>query len=64
VPRAGRLTTLVAWSHELARVARHDDHPWNEGLLMESLVQQGATALQPAAGRTASPVQRLDTLPG
>jgi DNA polymerase-3 subunit delta' len=33
---------------ELNRVARHAEHPWNAGLMTESLVQQGRRAL--AAG--------------
>jgi DNA polymerase III subunit delta' len=40
-----RLAALSAWSQELQRVARHDTHPWNEGLLIEALVDQGARAL-------------------
>ncbi len=53
VPRTGSMARLAAWSLELDRVARHDDHPWNEGLLLDALVQQGAAALRPP----------LDTLP-
>jgi DNA polymerase-3 subunit delta' len=66
VPRAGRLQALAAWSGELDRVARHDEHPWNEGLLLEALVKQGAAALQAApvgaAGRASAGQPRLDTL--
>ena len=56
---AGR---LAAWSRELVRVARHAEHPWNEALLVESLVKQGAQALAaPRAG--ARPAARsFDTL--
>ncbi len=64
VPRGGRLSALAAWSHDLDRVARHDDHPWNEGLLLDALVQQGAAALQPSTGHAPAPRPRLDTLPG
>jgi DNA polymerase-3 subunit delta' len=39
---------LHAWMRELNRVARHAEHPWNAGLMTESLVQQGRRAL--AAG--------------
>jgi DNA polymerase-3 subunit delta' len=77
VPRKGRLVALSAWSRELDRVARHDDHPWNEGLLLDALVQQGASALRPAAPAAPYPAlapgasgpgraggaARLDTLP-
>ena len=41
---------LAAWMHELKRVARHAEHPWNAVLLIESLVQQGGRALV-GAGR-------------
>jgi len=40
---------LNAWMAELHRVARHAEHPWNAGLLIESLVQQGRRALGVAA---------------
>lgn len=38
-------TALSAWMRELNRVARHTEHPWNAGLMTESLVQQGQRAL-------------------
>ncbi len=41
-----RIPPLASWSRELLRVARHDDHPWNAGLLIEALVAQGRQALQ------------------
>lgn len=46
------LVALSAWAAELQRVARHAEHPWNAGLVVESLVQQGQRALAPAAGRS------------
>jgi DNA polymerase-3 subunit delta' len=66
--RPAVLRGLAAWSHELDRVARHDDHPWNEGLLIEALVQAGAAAARGADGAGAtlggnSGQPRLDTLP-
>ena len=73
VPRKGLLSALAAWSYELDRVARFEDHPWNEGLLLDALVQQGAGALRaasttasttsPAASLATSSSPRLDTLP-
>ncbi len=36
----------VAWQRALLRAARHDEHPWNAALLIESLVTQ-ATAMWP-----------------
>ena len=38
---------LRAWAGELARVVRHAEHPWNEGLLAESLVGHAERALAP-----------------
>ena len=45
VPAGAAPAALNAWASELARVARHGEHPWNEGLLVESLVLQGSAAL-------------------
>ncbi len=36
---------LHEWMGALNRVARHAEHPWNAGLMAESLVQQGQRAL-------------------
>ena len=46
--RADDLPRLVQWSQDLIRVARHDEHPWNAGLLAESLVAQAQRALHSA----------------
>ena len=51
----GQAARLADWSRELARVARHAEHPWNEGLLVESLVKAGREALQ--AARPAGPAR-------
>jgi DNA polymerase III subunit delta' len=52
VPAAGALDALSRWQRELARIARHDEHPWNEGLLLDALLAQGRDALaRPAAAR-------------
>ena len=45
LPPAGALAPLVEWGDELARVARHDEHPWNEGLLVDALLAQARRAL-------------------
>ena len=37
---------LSDWMRELNRVARHAEHPWSAGLMVESLVQQGQRALR------------------
>jgi DNA polymerase-3 subunit delta' len=42
LPVGADLSALKAWQHELMRAARHDEHPWNAGLLIESLVSQAA----------------------
>jgi DNA polymerase-3 subunit delta' len=44
----GHAERLADWSRELTRIARHAEHPWNEGLLVEALVRAGHEALQPA----------------
>lgn len=41
LPPGARLDALAAWAGELARVARHDEHPWNAPLRVEALVAQG-----------------------
>ena len=41
VPAGAQMPALSAWWRRLVRVARHDDHPWNASLLIESLVQEG-----------------------
>lgn len=51
VPSGANAVALIKWSRELCRVARHADHPWNAGLMVESLVQQGQRALTVAASR-------------
>ena len=38
------LAALGDWSRELARVARHDEHPWNAPLRVEALIAQGQRA--------------------
>lgn len=43
-PRAG-VGPLLDWAAELRRVARQAEHPWNEALLLESLVGRGRDAL-------------------
>ena len=45
VPARGDAARLSAWSRELQRVARHDEHPWHEALLVDALVRGAAAAL-------------------
>jgi DNA polymerase-3 subunit delta' len=44
VPAGADLAALAEWSQELARVARHDEHPWNAPLRVEALMAQGQRA--------------------
>lgn len=72
-PLAGlhRLPALLAWADELARVARHDEHPWNEALLLDALLAHAGAALStlappgPSAGgaQTTRRAGGFDTLP-
>jgi DNA polymerase-3 subunit delta' len=45
VPRGVSVAALVDWQRSLARVARHDEHPWHEGLLLETLASEARRAL-------------------
>ncbi|HSQ73079.1 MAG TPA: DNA polymerase III subunit delta', partial [Rubrivivax sp.] len=62
VPAAAAWDALASWSLELARVARHADHPWQEALMIDALVTQGRVALAPAPSGT-PPRQGFVTLP-
>jgi len=55
LPKPSPLAGLTSWAKELARVARHAEHPWNAGLLVESLVENARQALaaRPPAVRAA-----------
>ncbi|MBN8487971.1 MAG: DNA polymerase III subunit delta' [Burkholderiales bacterium] len=45
LPARLHLERLLPWSRALAQAVRQQDHPWNAGLLIESLVLQGQAAL-------------------
>jgi DNA polymerase-3 subunit delta' len=45
MPPVAALAALSAWARELGRNARQAEHPWNAGLLVESLTQQARHAL-------------------
>ncbi len=47
LPPGADLAALRLWQHALLRAARFEDHPWNAGLLIESLVTQ-AQSVWPA----------------
>ncbi|AKJ29529.1 hypothetical protein [Caldimonas brevitalea] len=46
--RKASLDALTSWGAELRRAARHEEHPWNAGLMLESLVAQAKRALHSA----------------
>jgi DNA polymerase-3 subunit delta' len=46
VARGADAGQLADWMRELNRCARHAEHAWNAGLMLESLVQQGQRALR------------------
>ena len=54
LPANTDLAALRQWQQALLRAARHDEHPWNAGLLVESLVTQAATVWPGAAARPGS----------
>ena len=58
------LAAAARWHQSLLRVVRHADHPWNEGLLAEALVSEGAQVWQGARAttQTARAMPRADTL--
>ena len=43
------LAPLTAWAQALARIARHSEHPWSAGLMVEALVEEARRALAPQA---------------
>jgi len=49
IAHGGDPGALIGWTAELLRIARHAEHPWSAGLVIESLVQQGQRALSGAA---------------
>lgn len=62
LPAGARLVPLCAWARSLARVARHDEHPWNDGLLLEALVSEGRACWQEATTRGPRSGRGLATL--
>ena len=63
VPAGGSPSALLAWSGELGRVTRHQDHPWHEALLIEALVRSGAHAMARAGSTHGAGMRGFDTLP-
>ena len=48
LPAGGSLSTLTAWAKSLATSTRTAEHPFNAGLMLESLVSQAKFALNSA----------------
>lgn len=46
LPLGADPAALAEWAAELQRAARHDEHPWNAGLLAEALLLAGRKAWQ------------------
>ncbi len=62
VPAGSSWPALASWSLELARIARHEDHPWQEALMIDALVSLGRRALAAAAQGSAAPRRSFVTL--
>lgn len=48
LPPPGSLPALSAWARELSALAQQAEHPWNAGLMVESLTQRARQALAAA----------------
>jgi DNA polymerase-3 subunit delta' len=48
LPAAMPLYGLTRWASALSTASRHGEHPWNQPVMVESLVQQAREALAPA----------------
>ena len=46
LPGGGSVQSLTSWSQSLAKEARTAEHPFNAGLMLESLVSQAQKALR------------------
>jgi DNA polymerase-3 subunit delta' len=55
-------SALAAWAKTLWRVARHEEHSWNEALLIEALVSEAAACWQEATTRGPRAAIGFDTL--
>ena len=54
------LGALLDWERELTRAARYAEHPWNAGLAVEALIEQGHRAL--SAGVVARSSRGIDSV--
>ncbi len=62
VPAGSSWPALASWSRELVRIARHEDHPWQEGLMIDALVSLGRLALATPVTAGAAPRRGFVTL--
>lgn len=51
LPAAPDLDVLSQWAQELRKVSRHAEHPWNQGLKVETLLLQARAVMRPRAPR-------------
>lgn len=54
IAKGGDSDALAGWMQELKRCARHAEHAWNAGLMLESLVQHGQRALRASTSDAAA----------
>jgi DNA polymerase-3 subunit delta' len=47
LPPAPKLDLLTTWAQELRKVSRHAEHPWNQGLKVETLLLQARAIMRP-----------------
>jgi DNA polymerase-3 subunit delta' len=62
LPPGAAQRPLAAWAKTLWRVARHEEHTWNEGLLIEALVDEAGACWQEATTHGPRGAKGLDTL--
>jgi DNA polymerase-3 subunit delta' len=51
LPAAPDLNLLTSWSQELRKTRRHAEHPWNQGLKVETLLLQARAVMRPRKSR-------------
>jgi DNA polymerase-3 subunit delta' len=51
LPTAPDLNLLTTWSQELRKTSRHAEHPWNQGLKVETLLLQARAVMKPRSAR-------------
>jgi DNA polymerase-3 subunit delta' len=51
LPAAPDLNLLTSWAQELRKTSRHAEHPWNQGLKVETLLLQARAVMRPRKPR-------------